>query len=163
MREKDAAVESRLLGYGMRSALTDIRRFPGSLGCFFFFFPTVATTDREFVHGRVHLSARDLQFNTTASSRNASALSDGGGHRSRTTQKKRLPLPQYFLLLTSSSVSRSSFRSSSRILFIPPIRKKVFIITLTISDVARNSSMMIDKISETYFPLSCYTIFKNAY
>jgi len=40
----------------------------------------------------VHLSERDLQFNATASSRNASALSDEEG-TTPTAQKKRLPLP----------------------------------------------------------------------
>lgn len=62
------------------------------------FFSAVATSDREFVHGHVHLSARDLQFNATASSRNASTLSDEED-TNPTAQKKRLSLPRYFLLL----------------------------------------------------------------
>lgn len=68
------------------------------------FFFAVATSGREFVHGRtnVHLSVRDLQFNATASSRNASALSDEEG-TTPTAQKKRLPLPRATLPSPCSS------------------------------------------------------------
>lgn len=92
----EPAVESRLRGY----EIGKIGRFPGSLGCFF----AVATSGREFVHGRtnVHLSARNLQFNATASSRNASALSDEEG-TTLTAQKKRLPLPRATLPSPCSS------------------------------------------------------------
>lgn len=51
----------------------------------------------------VHLSARDLQFNATASSRNASALSDEEG-TTLTAQKKRLPLPRATLPSPCSSL-----------------------------------------------------------
>jgi len=75
-------------GYEMGDGHRDrkiLQGFPGYSTVLFFvsfsiflslslFFPFLSQqADREFVHGRVHLSARDLQFNATASSRTASS------------------------------------------------------------------------------------------
>lgn len=84
------------------------------------FFSPVATSDREFVHGHVHLSACDLQFNATASSRNASALSDEED-TNPTAQKKRLSLPRYFLLLARLPPSPLDYSHSSTVLSINKI------------------------------------------